>query len=372
MKKIKSQICICGAGISGVFTALLLGKRGYDVIVIERLKKFNPNGADIIKPAVIKILKELDLYDEIVELGGIERNMVDMFHDGELLNRFKYEDNDIFLLFPCEKITALVVKKLEDYPNVKMFFDESIETVEMNEDCAILSNESLEVETEICIACDGNNSILRQKAGVQLNYLDIEQTILFGELDSCVGVEDVSKVYVNSNGGFTYLYPIGSNKSRIVIGFNNEQYVSLIENKPSSIITENIQKYVANDSHELISRINDSTHFVKVHPKLFKSDNYFFKRIIFVGNTVHSVHPLSGYGMNLAVEDAYEAAIQIDEFYNGEKEFEDCMLIYQEKRKRTADDFVDYSKRLFESTFDREHFMEVLNINKYKSAYEKA
>jgi len=371
MKTIKSQVCICGAGISGVFTAYLLGKKGYDVVLIEKMERFNPNGADIIKPPVINIFKELDLYDEIINLGGIERKMVDMFHEGDLLNRFTYEGDDVFLLFPCEKLTKLIAEKLKSLPNVQLFFGEHIEKVEMDHDGTRVSTGNVTFVAEICVACDGDNSILRQEAGLKLQNIEIDQMILFGELNSTAGVEEVSKVYVNCNGGFTYLYPIGGNKSRIVIGFNGEEYRSSIKDADNSVIVEKIRKYLSNEVNELVGTIDSSTQFVPVQPKLFKCEHYYFRRIIFVGNTVHCVHPLSGNGMNLSVEDAYFAVAQIDLFYTQGMKFEACMSDYENQRKKIANNFVDYSYRLFESTFSREQFIQVLNINKYKTTYEE-
>jgi protoporphyrinogen/coproporphyrinogen III oxidase len=97
--RVKSKIVIIGAGISGLTTAFLLNKFGYDVTVLEKKKEpggsietvfekgflfdKGPNSALETHPLIAQLVEELDLHDQVV-YANKAANKRYIFRDNQL------------------------------------------------------------------------------------------------------------------------------------------------------------------------------------------------------------------------------------------------------------------------------------------------
>ncbi len=109
------DVLINGCGIGGAMLAYLLGRQGHRVVVVEQARRERAiNGADLLKPAGIRVVEAAGLLAEVTRRGGRVRHELEVYHDGELLRYFNYSSVDArgyFILMPCESLRRLVLEK---------------------------------------------------------------------------------------------------------------------------------------------------------------------------------------------------------------------------------------------------------------------
>jgi HQNO biosynthesis monooxygenase PqsL len=92
-------------------------------------------------------------------------------------------------------------------------------------------------------------------------------------------------------------------------------------------------------------------------------DNYYKGNVVFLGNSAHSIHPITGQGMNLAIEDAGMLYPLLEDFFNGSISLPEAFICYQAKRHPVNNALINYGDALIKSFDDRELFIKRLNLN---------
>ncbi len=81
------RIAIVGAGIGGIFTALALLKKGYQVTIFEKAgEQREVNSGLVIWPNGSRVLKQLDLLDKVLSAGVVLKQMKVANPSGKILN----------------------------------------------------------------------------------------------------------------------------------------------------------------------------------------------------------------------------------------------------------------------------------------------
>ena len=142
------DVLINGCGIGGAMLAYLLGRQGHRVVVVEQARRERAiNGADLLKPAGIRVVEAAGLLAEVTRRGGRVRHELEVYHDGELLRYFNYSSVDArgyFILMPCESLRRLVLATNEN--NVlEEFFTTGIYRPRSAEDTLATSSPSMDI-----------------------------------------------------------------------------------------------------------------------------------------------------------------------------------------------------------------------------------
>ncbi len=156
------DVLINGCGIGGAMLAYLLGRQGHRVVVVEQARRERAiNGADLLKPAGIRVVEAAGLLAEVTRRGGRVRHELEVYHDGELLRYFNYSSVDArgyFILMPCESLRRLVLEKIDGEATVEMLFETRIEAVQRDERHAIDQvrlNDGRVLRPRVVVGADG-------------------------------------------------------------------------------------------------------------------------------------------------------------------------------------------------------------------------
>jgi 2-polyprenyl-6-methoxyphenol hydroxylase-like FAD-dependent oxidoreductase len=82
-----------------------------------------------------------------------------------------------------------------------------------------------------------------------------------------------------------------------------------------------------------------------------------------VGNAIHAVHPITGQGMNLAIEDVGELVNCLDAYFNNQSTLQEALLRYQTERYPVNEAVVNYGHSLATTFHQREDFAACLNLH---------
>jgi HQNO biosynthesis monooxygenase PqsL len=371
MKKSESKYdaFICGGGIAGLLTAYALGKMGRKVLVVEKNAAFNPNGADVLKPAGIEVLEQLGLYDSLFEHGALKRDRVLIYYGGNLVSEMDYaqeHERKYFMLIPYKNVLNMLLEKIREIENIHILFNTELTSISFDHSSenisGVLLNEYLTVKAKVYIAADGIMSKIRSMVGLPATMEKYSQQMYFAQFPMVDSVRFCNRLYVDKNYSLTYFYPVGTHSFRCVIGFSKEEGDHLFQSKDVPQLKKRISQFVteSDDAIEAISSLENFATF-----PLFKMniDNYYKGNAVFLGNSAHSIHPITGQGMNLAIEDAGMLFPLLEDFFNGFISLPEAFMYYQKKRHPINDALINYGDRLIKSFDNRELFIQRLNLN---------
>ena len=184
--------CIAGGGPAGVMLGFLLARAGVPVIVLEKHKDFFRDfRGDTIHPSTLQVMHELGLLDEFLKvrhdkvrtlramIGDTEIQMADFTH---LPTACKF-----IALMPQWDFLNFLSEQGKRYPG----FDLRLETeatdiiVEGGRVVGLRAEsqgEPIDIRADLVIGADGRHSIVRERAGFQVESLGAPMDVLWMRL----------------------------------------------------------------------------------------------------------------------------------------------------------------------------------------------
>lgn len=364
LKDKKYDACIVGAGIAGIFLAWLLGSQGKNILILEKNNKINMNGADILKPSGINILEKHGLLQELMNKECRVRNELSVFHNGIQVDHIDYKtenERGYFLVCPYSVLLETIYEKIQALETVELLVNQSVSKInEVENGVFVTLTSGEEIFSNILIGADGIKSIVREYAGIEAHFDYYDHVMYFNKYPITASVEEINRLYVDENGGLAYFYPINNKESRCVLGFNIEEGKSLKEFESKETLINRLKAFVT-QSDDMLNQIGSLDDFLTFPLCKMHTEKYFRGRILLLGNAAHSIHPITGQGMNLAIEDVGELIIWLSKYFEAEISLEEALAGYQKQRLELNSKVLNYGHRLANSFGSAENFMNSLN-----------
>ncbi|WP_150466426.1 FAD-dependent monooxygenase [Francisella sp. SYW-9] len=303
---IKYDVAIVGGGIVGLLTSLALAKTGCKIIHIEKdqLQVKNDNRSIAVSYSSIAFLNTLGLWDKVASTAQAIKKV--HISDKGRYGRaeiFAKDENLPFLgaIVSMQELLAVALQSVADNLNIIKSFETNVIDLEKN------SNEySLVVEKQgqksiiqagLIIACDGANSSMRKMINVEAQTTDYKQDAVVFDIQTDLDNQNTAYERFMTDGVLAMLP-----KSKTVMGC-----VWTVDRKDS-------KAKLALDKKEFEELIQDRFGYrlgqVKVTTKpvvfplyLVQSNEVYKDNVLFFGNALHFLHPVSGQGMNLSIRD---------------------------------------------------------------------
>ncbi|AZA53946.1 FAD-dependent monooxygenase [Chryseobacterium sp. G0201] len=356
--------CIIGAGIAGIFLAWLLGSKGKKVLILEKNAKVNMNGADILKPSGINILEKYGLLQELLNKECRIRDQLGVFYNGIHVNQIDYKaenERGYFMVCPYSILLEVIYDKIKKIDTIELLVNQSFSKInEAKKGVYITLKSGEEIYCPLLIGADGTQSMVREYADIKahINYYD--HVMYFNKYPITSSVEELNRLYIDQDGGLAYFYPINNKEARCVLGFNIKEGKALKESENRENLISRLRKFVTH-SDDMLNQIDSLDNFLTFPLCSMHSEQYFKGKIILLGNAAHSIHPVTGQGMNLAVEDTGELFIWLSKYFDGEISLEEALSSYKERRFELNSKILAYGHRLASSFGNETDFMNSLN-----------
>jgi 2-polyprenyl-6-methoxyphenol hydroxylase-like FAD-dependent oxidoreductase len=369
MRTEHTDILINGYGIGGALLAYMLGKTGLNVTVIERgARERAINGADLLKPAGIQVVTELGLYDNILRAGGRVRDALRIFHDKEVLCDIDYKVSSPtgqFILIPCEWLRRVVAHQVDSLPSVKVLFKSRITDVERDRNGSVglvrLGDGRMLAPT-VLVGADGSHSYVRKLLGIAVEGYTYPSPMYFTVLPITPSVEELNRLYVDSAQGLAYFYPVGKEATRLVISFPRDEMHKLLQDDTGAALKARLSSFVSDESADAIDKIVDTKGFKGTPIGRFNLHSYFSSNVVMLGDAIHNIHPITGQGMNLAIEDANELGNQLIQMFSGGTTLSEALRTYQLHRHPVNEGLVSYGHNLATTFHDKTSFAGSFNV----------
>ena len=294
MQNYEDYIAIIGAGISGLALGCILKKADIPVIIFEKSTDISEYGAGIsISPNGAKVLKYLNLYDEIISISSNPKQ-ADFFSNDKKINTF---DVDVITTSRQDLYKSLYKKYIS--LDGQILFDHKLCDVDFDKsELNFLGSKTYKVKH--IAACDGIKSICR-------NQLDSQKEPIYSGYSVWRAIVEKKQKNTQTFLGPNHhivTYPISDSKISFVAAIKTPKKFK--ESWKSIGTYEELRNDLVFSNRDFYSFINEETPLFKwgvyIRPLL---KNIKFSNLTLLGDAAHPIVPFIGQGGCLALEDAY-------------------------------------------------------------------
>ena len=294
MENYHNHIAIIGGGISGLALGCILQEAKIPVAIFEQSSEVSNYGAGIsLSPNGIKILKNLGIYQDILERSANPKNAIH-FSNNKQIKSF-----DVDVITTSRKTLYEVL--LEKYIELggEILFNHKLRSIDINNSELHFSN-NITYKVKHIAACDGIKSICRNQILPKDNPVYSGYSVWRSIVDK---KQDNIETLLGPNHHIV-TYPISSSKISFVAAVKtNKEYIESWKS-PGSL--EELKLDLPISAYNFLSFLDDRSILYKwgvyTRPAPMR---LCFENLTLLGDAAHPIVPFIGQGGCLALEDAY-------------------------------------------------------------------
>ncbi len=320
MKEILSNLNIVGGGLIGAALAYSLSKLGNNIVVLEQKpkfdhKKFLDKRTTAISEGTKNFLEEISIWNEIkYHVEPIKKiQIIDRNQSNKIYFDNQRRNSNLGYIVKNEFILDALYKKLQKQRNVKIFNNVSVKDIFYEGSRIVTKQNNFTVNSNLLLASDGKNSSIRKILRTPIYSKDYKKKAIVINFYHSKSHQNTAYEFFFKNGPLAIL-PMQKNKNSFqssIVWTNTNEFInsliSLDDNKIMSIINEKIKGSIG----ELKKIITKQTFPLSAH----LNSKFFENRIIYIGDSAHSFHPIAGQGWNLGMQDV-ESLYNLVKKYN--------------------------------------------------------
>lgn len=318
------QVIIVGAGPAGAVLALMLVRKGIKVKLIEASRDFKRQfRGEGLMPSGLDALEQMNLLSLLL---NIPHQTIDRW-EFLLSHRNLFSVNEPLepegrkcTVVSQPHLLEMIIQEAATYPQFDFFQGEAVQDLLATENSlSNLSGSSVnnrvrgvklssgkEITADLVIAADGRNSILRQKAGINLTKLQNNVDILWFKLDA-------GKLSASSNTFYSIIQ--GKDAFGLFRASSGQLHIGWGLHADDNYNWKTVnwaEKLAATSPPWLAEHILN--HQASLTPPLLLSvvigrcDRWSIPGLLLLGDAAHPMSPIRAQGINMAFRDAIVAA----------------------------------------------------------------
>src|SRR5215831_7860431 len=312
-EKLRVRCCVAGGGPAGVMLGFLLARAGIDVMVLEKHSDFLRDfRGDTVHPSTLETIHELGLLQEFLKrphqeisqvrarIGGDDILLGEMSH---LRTRCRF-----MALMPQWDFLDFLAEQGSRYPTFHLRMRAEVTGLIEENGCTVGIRANtpdclLEVRADLVVGADGRNSVVRERAGFEVQDVGASMDALQVRLSKRA---DDPKLFLYSDRGKTlvtidrgdywhcgFAVPKGTAEKMQARGIEDFR-ASIVEVAP--FLRDRVTELRAWSDVKLLTVRADRLR------KWYRSG------LLCIGDAAHAMSPVGGVGINLAIQDAVAAA----------------------------------------------------------------
>ncbi len=311
---IETHCAVVGAGPAGLMLGLLLARAGIEVTVLEKhgdfLRDFR---GDTIHPSTLQIMHELGLLEGLLalphteaprlhaEIAGKDVTIADFSHLPTRCRFIAFMPQWDFLDYVAEAAGRYRNFRLIKNAEVTGLIEENGRVVGLK---AQTAEGTLEVKAALVVGADGRNSIIREKAGLEVENFGQASEVLWMKLSH----QPDDPPYTMGHGGPRQGFVMVDRGDYWQCGYVLRKE-SFAEVQARGL--DALRAAVAAVSPFPPARMQEVTSWQDVHLLSVRIDRlkrWWRPGLLCIGDAAHAMSPIGGFGVNLAIQDAVAAA----------------------------------------------------------------
>ncbi len=312
--EIRTTCVIAGAGPAGLMLGLLLARAGVDVVVAEKHADFLRDfRGDTIHPSTLEVMHELGLIDEFLRLPHTRAPKLSAEMGGKTITIADFSRlpvrNRFIAFMPQWDFLSFLAAKAQAYPNFRLIMQAKV--VDVLEEQGAIRGLSLEtpegkftIRSTLVVGADGRNSVVREKAGPEVESFGIPSEVVWMKLSKQPGDPNEVMGHAGPRQGFVLIDRGDYWQCGYVI-----RRTTFAEIREKGI--EAFRRMVADVSPLPAERMQEIRSFEDTSLLTVRIDRlkqWWRSGLICIGDAAHAMSPIGGVGVNLAIQDAVAAA----------------------------------------------------------------
>jgi 3-(3-hydroxy-phenyl)propionate hydroxylase len=341
-----SHVVIAGAGPVGMVSALVLGRAGVSVTLLESAANLSMDlRASTFHPPTLDMLAKYGLSQTIVPQGLVARYTQQRDRAEGVIAEFDMEllrnDTEHPFRLQCEqwKLTEAIRAQLAQLPHVKILFETKVESVSQTADqvsvTAQKQGETLHLQADYLIGADGAWSAVRRGVDIEFEGFTYPERFLVISTDF---------EFADHLPRLSYVNYCSDPKEWCVLLRVPTLWRVLFPTRPEEsdeevLTDEAVQARLQNLLPQPVPYRTMHRTLYKVHQRVAKQ---FRKgRVLLAGDAAHINNPLGGMGMNGGVHDAFNLCEKLLAVIQGQ----DVALLdrYERQRRTIAIEYINAS-----------------------------
>ncbi len=357
------DVLIVGGGMVGASMACALGKQNLSVGVIEAfpLRSHSQPSYDARSIALAygsrRILEGLAIWDLFKsDISAIKKiHISDQGHFGVTrLDSQQVGVNALGYVVENRVIGSALNEKLRQFENIQLICPAKLIDLFINENFASITIEQDQqkrtLKSKLIIAADGANSAVRKQLAIDCHHWEYGQTAIISTVSPRKPHHNIAYERFTSSGPVALL-PLSENRCSLVLTVRDENKEEILALNDAQFLSHLEQRfgYRLGGFHKTAKR--------SAYPlTMMRAKEHIRKRVVFIGNAAHTVHPIAGQGFNLGIRDVSQLAETLILNHRAHKDL-GCLGVLKQYEKRRKPDQIkvaaitDTLARIFSNEF---------------------
>ena len=306
--------CIAGGGPAGMMLGLLLARAGVRVTVLEKHADFLRDfRGDTVHPSTLEILHELGIledflrrpHQEVREIGGkIGDALVTVADFSYLPTHCRF-----IVLMPQWDFLDFLKSHASRYPGFELMMQTEVTDL-IEQDGRVTGVRAktrdavIELRAALVVGADGRQSIVRQRAGLEVEHMGAPIDVLWMRLSRRPTDPERTFGYVNRGHVFVMLNRGEYWQCAFVIAKGGMD--ALREHGLPAFGREIVETVPF--MQDRVEELSDWSAIKLLTVKIDRLKEWCRPGLLCIGDAAHAMSPIGGVGINLAVQDAVAAS----------------------------------------------------------------
>ena len=310
----KGTCCIAGGGPAGMMLGYLLARAGIEVLVLEKHPDFLRDfRGDTVHPSTLEVMHELGLLDEFLKRPHqkqVSRIRARIGRDEILLGDLSLLSTHcrFMVMMPQWEFLDFLAEQARRYPTFHLRKETEV-TGLIEEDGRIVGVRGnspagpLEVRATLVVGADGRNSVVRDYSGLPIENLGAPTDVMWMRLSR--HADDPELFFYADRGKALFLtdrgdyWQCGVPAPKAAIA---EMQAKGIEEFRAAIVE------LAPFLQDRVGELRDWNDLKLLTVRVDRLRQWHRPGLVCIGDAAHSMSPVGGVGINLAIQDAVAAA----------------------------------------------------------------
>jgi len=318
----KFDIVIVGGGLAGLSLAVALRASPLSVAVVEGRQPARPAGWDAriyaVSPGNERFLAEIGAWQHFDQTRIAPVRTMEIYGDvgGRLdFSAFDSGVSELAWIIESSLIQGELWETVKRQANITLFCPSSPEALAFSADQAQLTlADGRVLSTDLVVAADGADSWTRAAAGIEVEFKPYGEMGVVANFACEKPHRDTAFQWFGGDGVLAWL-PLPDNMISIVWSTPDDHAQELLALAPEALC-----RRVAAAGDWRLGALSPVTPAAGFPLRLMRVPHTVAPRLALIGDAAHTIHPLSGHGINLGFGDSRMLA----ELLKGRPDYLDC------------------------------------------------